>query len=116
MPAKIVTLHDIDNVIMYPDTVVDAIHMPDGRRTLRAEIEQIEDDSSVTSFNQDGSITKVMTNSGMVITTEFGDGVITETANYADETLYYTKTTTFNADGTITVAKVYEDNTEGSGD
>ena len=124
MPAKIVTLHDKENMIMYPETVIDAVHMPDGRRTLRTEIEQLEDDSSTTSFNQDGSITKVMTRSGMVITTEFGDGVITETGTYSDETPYYTKTTTFNPDGTITVLKEYADNTptddnegsEGSGE
>ena len=112
MPAIIKTLHDIQNNIVYPDTVVTAVHMPDGHRTLLAELEEFEDGSNVTTFNADGSITKTMTNSGMVITTEFGDGVITDTCVYPDETVYYTQTTTFNEDGSITVEKVYADNSE----
>jgi hypothetical protein len=88
--------------------------MPDGRRTLEDELEEIKDGSCEITFNEDGSITQEMTNSGMIITTEFGqaDGVITETCTYADGTLYYTKTTTFNNDGTITISKVYADNSE----
>ena len=113
MPAIIKTLHDINNQIVYPDTVVTAVHMLDGKRTLQAEIEELEDESNTTVFNQDGSITKTMTNSGMIITTVFGDGVITDTCTYPDETVYYVKTTTFNNDGSITVAKVYADNSGG---
>lgn len=114
MPAKIVTLHDIDNEIMYPETIVSAVHMPDGRRTLQEDIEELEDGSCTITFNNDGSITQVMTNTGMIITTEFGeaDGEIVETCTYADETPYYTQTTTFNGDGTITVSKVFADNSE----
>ena len=123
MPAVIKSLHDITRdsetgevtgrMLVYPETVITAVHMPDGRRTVMEEFEQLEDESSVTSFNQDGSITKTMTYSGMTITTQFGDGVITDTCRYSDQTLYYTKTTTFNQDGSITVSKVYADNTEG---
>ena len=112
MPAIIKTLHDIENNIIYPDTVATAIHMPDGHRTLMDEIEEFADGSNTTVFNQDGSITKTMTNSGMVITTVFGDGVITDTCVYPDETVYWVQTTTFNADGSITVEKVFADNSE----
>ena len=114
MPAIIKTLHDIDNNIVYPDTIVQAVHMPDGQRTLMAEIEEIEDESCTTVFNVDGTITKTMTNSGMIITTEFGsDGTITDTCTYPDETVYYVKTTTFEDDGSIVVSKVYSDNSGG---
>ena len=125
LPAVIKSLHDVTRddetgaitgrTLVYPETVITAVHMPDGRRTVVDEFNELKDDSNVTSFNEDGSITKVMTNSGMIITTEFGDGVITETAVYADETPYYTKTTTFNADGSITTSKVYADNNQDVG-
>ena len=123
MPAKIRSLHEITRdsetgaitgrTLVYPDTIVSAIHMPDGSRTLEDALEDLSDDSSVTTFNQDGSITKTMTNSGMIHTTVFGDNVITETCTYSDETPYYTQTTTFNQNGSITVVKEYADNTGG---
>lgn len=117
MPAIIKSLHDINNQLIYPETIVTAIHMPDGQRDLVDELAEFKDDSNVTTFNADGSITKVMTHSGMIITTEFGDNVITDTCTYSDgTTLYYTQTTTFNDDGSITVEKVYADNAGGSGD
>lgn len=123
MPAVIKSLHDVTRdsegvitgrTLVYPETVITAVHMPDGKRTVVDEFDEIKDESNVTSFNSDGSITKVMTNSGMVITTEFGDSVITETAVYSDDTPYYVKTTTFEADGSITTYKEYADNTGGN--
>lgn len=112
MPAKIVTLHDKEDMIMYPETHVDAVHMPDGKRTLRAELEELEDDSKTIVFNNDGTITETKTNSGMYVITEFPpDGTVVETCYYSDETIYWVETTTFNDDGSITVEKVYADNT-----
>ena len=121
MPAKIRSIHEIERdsqtgaitgrTLIYPDTIVSAIHMLDGKRTLDDALGDLEDDSSVTVFNQDGSITRTMTRSGMVITTVFGDNVITETCTYSDSTPYYIKTTTFNDDGSITVDKEFADNT-----
>ena len=114
MPAKIVTLHDIENTIIYPETIASAIRMPDGRRSLLAELDDLNDESCVTEFNNDGTITKTMTNSGMVTTTSFNnDGSITDYCEYPDGTEYFTKTTTFNSDGSITVSKVYADNSGG---
>ena len=125
MPAVIKSLHDAvraegatgsitSRTLVYPETIISAVHMLDGRRTLDDAIAELNDESNVTVFNQDGSITKTMTQSGMTITTEFGDGVITDTCMYPDgETVYYVKTTTFNNDGSITVSKVYADNTGG---
>ena len=113
MPAIIKSLHDIHNNLIYPETIVTSIHMPDGRRYLVDVLEEFLDGSNTTEFNQDGSITKTMTNSGMVITTEFGDGVITDTCTYPDSTVYYVQTTTFNNDGSITVDKEYADNSGG---
>lgn len=112
MPAIIRSLHQKDGTIVYPETIITAIHMQDGKRMLTEELEEIADGSCTIEFNADGSITQTMTNTGMIITTEFGeaDGEIVETCQYPDETLYYTETTTFNDDGTITVSKVYEDN------
>ena len=123
MPAKIRSLHEITRdattgaitgrTLVYPDTIVSAIHMSDGKRTLEDALGDLADDSSVTTFNQDGSITKTMTKSGMIHTTVFGDNVITETCTYSDETPYYIQTTTFNQNGSITVVKTYADNTGG---
>ena len=124
MPAIIRSLHEVTRAsdasgaitsrrIVYPDTIISAVHMLDGRRTLDDAIAEFNDDSNVTSFNQDGSITKVMTNSGMIINTEFGENIITETCTYSDSTPYYIKTTTFSNDGTITEVKTYADNTGG---
>jgi hypothetical protein len=130
MPAVIRTLHDvtrdtsedgkgriIGRTIVYPETIITAVHMQDGRRTLDEEFEEIKDDSNETSFNSDGTITKVMTYTGMIAVTSFGDGVITETCYYPDgETVYYVKTTTFNDDGSITTLKTYADNSEEDND
>jgi hypothetical protein len=110
MPAIIRTLQDNAGNNVFPETIVSAVNMPDGKRTLLAELDELEDESSTTTFNADGSITKVMTNSGMIITTAFSGSVVTETCTYSDLTPYYTKTTTFNADGTITVDKQYASN------
>ena len=120
MPAIIKTLHEIirdpetkeitGRVNVFPETIVSAVNMPDGKRTLLDKLDEISDESSVTRFNPNGSITKTMTNSGMISTTVFGNGVITETCTYPDLTPYYTKTTTFNNDGSITVDKQYADN------
>ena len=114
MPAKIATLHNKANEIIYPETIIGAVHMPDGKRTLQAELEEIADGSCTITFNNDGSITQVMTDTGMVLTTVFGetDGSIVTTCLYSDETEYYTETITFNNDGTITKSRVYADNSE----
>lgn len=124
MPAVIRSLHCVERdsgpygkitnrTLLYPETIISAIHMLDGKRTLDDAITEFDDDSSVTTFNQDGSITKVMTRSEMIITTVFGEGVIIETCTYSDETPYYVKTTTFNDDGSITISKEYADNSGG---
>ena len=107
MPARIATLHDIDNTIMYPETIISAVHMPDGKRTLQAELEQIEDESRTIEFNADGTITTTYTNSGMYIVTSFTNGEVVEVCYNSDASEYYTMTTSFNADGSITVSKVY---------
>ena len=107
MPATIRTLVDKAGNNVFPETIVSAVNMPDGTRTLLDELDQLEDESSVTTFNADGTITKVMTTSGMIITTSFSGNTVTDVCTYPDLSPYYTKTTTFNADGTITVAKVY---------
>ena len=108
MPATINSLHNKAGTLIYPETIISAVHMMDGKRTLEAAIEEFADDSSTTEFNSDGTITKTMTNSGMYSVTSFNpDGSITEICRYPDDTLYYTKTTTFNSDGSITVSKIY---------
>lgn len=112
MPAKIVTLHNKANEIVYPDTIVSAVHMLDGKRTLQAEIDQLLDESKTITFNDDGTITQVWTESGMYVVTEFDEGAVVETCYYPDDTLYWTMTTSFEEDGTIVVSKVYADNSE----
>ena len=114
MPAVIRSLKQKDGTIVFPETIVTAINMQDGKRRLVDALEEVIDDSSVTEFNSDGSITQTMTKSGMVKTTVFNnDGSITETCNYADTTNYYVKTTTFNNGGSITVDVQFADNSGG---
>ena len=110
MPATIRSLINKAGTNIYPETIVSAVNMPDGRRTLEIELDEIKDDSSTTTFNSDGTITKVMALSGLIITTAFTGNIVTETAVYSDRTPYYVKTTTFNNDGSITVEKVYANN------
>ena len=109
MPATIRTLQDKAGGNIYPETIISAVNMLDGKRTLDNALEDISDDSCVISFNN-GGVTKTMTNSGMIIQTTFANNVVTETCRYSDLTLYYTKTTTFNTDGSITVDKQYANN------
>ena len=114
MPAVIRSLKQKDGTIVYPETIVSAINMLDGRRTLLSTLDELVDDSSLTEFNSDGSITQTMTKTGMVKHTVFNsDGSITETCNYADTTNYYVKTTTFNSDGSISVNVIFADNSGG---
>ena len=115
MPAKIVSLHNKDNDLIYPETIVTAVHMLDGKRTLQSEIDQLLDESKTITFNNDGTITTTYTLSGLYIVTSFEDGAVVESCYYPDNTLYYTITTTFNSDGSISVVKEYEDNSEGEG-
>lgn len=110
MPATIRTLVDYSGGNIYPETIVSAVNMPDGKRTLLAELDEIKDESQTITPNANGTITTVMTNSGLIITTSFSGNVVTETCTYADHTPYYVKTTTFNADGSITVDKQYANN------
>lgn len=110
MPATIRTIVDVNGDNIFPETIVSAVNMPDGKRTLLSELDEMKDESSETVFNSDGSVTKTMTTSGMIITTSFGANVVTETCTYSDMTPYYTKTTTFNSDGSITVVKQYANN------
>lgn len=59
-----------------------------------------------TVFNTDGSITETGAD-GSTKVTVFGDGAITETYSAGDLTV--TKTTTFNADGSISESLAYEE-------
>ena len=112
MPAKLVSLHNIDNELIYPETIVTAVHMPDGQRNLIDAIADINDESCTYAFNNStGGFTKTMTSSSMVITVTFSGNTVTEVCKYSDDTTYYTKTTTYNSNGSVTVSKVYADNT-----
>lgn len=115
MPAVIRSLHNINGVIVYPETIVSAVHMLDGKRTLQSEIDQLLDESKTIVFNADGTITTTYTLSGLYIVTSFEEGAVVESCYYPDDTLYYTITTTFNPDGSISVVKEYADNSEGEG-
>lgn len=119
MPAQIRTLHDIvrdsetgavtARNLVYPETIVTAVHMPDGSRTLMEEMEEIKDGSCTVSDIGTAEVTQTMTNSGMVIKQTRSGNVITEVCTYPDDTEYYTKTITLN-EGGYTVATVYADN------
>lgn len=108
MSAIVKDLENKEGIRVYPTTLSQAVYMPDNRTTVFDELEMLREDSSVTEFNTDGTITKTL-GSGKIITTSFeSDGSIVETCRYPEGDVYYVKTTTFESDGSIKVDVRYE--------
>ncbi len=109
MGVRIQALKDINGDRVYPDTTAKAVYMPGKMTTIYDELNSFNELAYVTSF-EDGNITKTFPNGDKVVTT-FGDGNIKETyyINNGDDTFVvrYTKTTTFNEDGTISTDVQY---------
>lgn len=112
MIAKIKDLKDHEGNRIYPVTRADAVYLPNGKFNFIDELQNLREESGKTEFLEDGSIKKTL-DTGVVIVTEFGDGIVTETAKTADGTPYYVKTTTFNADGSIDTKFEYSEVDDG---
>ena len=107
MSARIKELKDINDNKLYPVTVVDAIYMPDGKTKLLEEVMSTGDRSYELVFNNSGYV-KTLEN-GDTITATFGSNDLVEVYKYADGTEYYTKTTTFNDNGSISATIEYSE-------
>lgn len=107
MSARIKELKDKDDNKLYPVTVVDAVYMPDGQTKLLEEVMSTGDRSYELTFSSNG-YTKTLENGDKIVAT-FGANNLTEVYKYADNTVYYTKTTTFDDNGSISVNIEYEE-------
>lgn len=107
MSARIKELKDINDNKIYPVTVLDAVYMPDGKSTVLGELMSTNDRAYELAFNSNGYV-KTLEN-GDKITATFGSNNLTEVYKYADGTEYYTKTTTFNDNGSISATIEYSE-------
>lgn len=108
MSAIIRQLTDDEQQKIYPVTRSNAVYMKNGKQTVDDAIGDIMDGDTIISFEGGNIVTTLQ--SGNVITTTFpNDGSIVETCNDSDGVLLWTRTTTFNEDGSIETHTVYPD-------
>lgn len=107
MSAIVRQLLDDEEQKIYPVTRSKAVYMPDGRTTIDVALADMQDGNTDIFFNDDGTITTRLA-SGNAITTSFlEDGNIEEKCVNVDGEEVYTRTTTFNEDGSISIRVVY---------
>lgn len=107
MSAIVRQLLDDEEHKIYPITRSKAVYMPNGRATLDVILADMQDGDTDIVFNSDGTITTTLA-SGNAITTSFlEDGNIEERCVDLEGEEVYTKTTTFNEDGSISIRVVY---------
>lgn len=109
MSAKIQDLHDIDNTIIYPTTVVQAVYMPDQKTTIYDELESMRDESYTLSYPSTSTIRKTYTESGMYVNVSFGTNTMTEICYKANGREYWRRVTTYGSNGNVTVDTVYRE-------
>lgn len=108
MSAIVRQLTDDEDKKVYPVTRSKAVYMADGVTTIDDALMDMMDGDTDIEFNADGTITTRLLATGHNITTTFlDDGNIQEKCVNDDGKELYTKTTTFNEDGSISVRIVY---------
>lgn len=100
MAGYIRQLRDSMHNNMYPVTSAKAVYI-NTTDTVERVLNDLEDTDSTLRF-KDGEITNEK-KSGSVVTTRFGNGVITEVTKDKDGNIVKTKTITIRNDGTITI-------------
>lgn len=94
MSARIKELKDINDNKIYPVTVIDAVYMPDGKRKLLDEVKSTGD-RAYSIYHITNGYRKTYENGDQVTVTYDGMN-IREEYKYADGSVYYVKTKTFN--------------------
>lgn len=104
MSALVKQLRDKDDNIVYPISKASAVYMPNGIDTVERVLTDSGDYSSEITF-KGSTITKTLASGGKSVT-EFGINKIVETVSNENNAVIKTKTTTFNADGSIKIEVV----------
>lgn len=102
MSAKIIELKDKVGDVIYPVTRASASYLANGVDTVERVLNDMQDQNTQISFPQN-QVVKQMA-SGNTVTTQFLENQIIETTVNSDSIVLKVKTTTFNADGTITIS------------
>lgn len=101
MSAKIKQMKDKSGTKVYPITRSNAVYMSNGITTIDAALDDMREGNTTIVFNNNGTISTTLA-SGNVVTTSFlQNGNIQEKCVDSDNNEIYTKTTTFNVDGSI---------------
>ena len=101
MEAFIKQLRDDEGNVVYPVTRAKAVYMPNGIDTVERVLTDMDDYDTTIRFS--GQTIEQTLASGGSSTTEFQNQKIVETTRDDNGTIIKTKTTTFNADGSIRI-------------
>lgn len=108
MPAKVLQLMDDEGNKVYPITKASAAYMRGSNVSVETVIEDMKESGMKVEFEESGNIKKTL-DSGNVVTVEFlVDGSIKETTADKEGNMLFVKTTSFGADGSITIKTTYE--------
>lgn len=102
MNAIIKELKDKLGNIIYPITKASAVYMRNGVDSVQRILEDRIDQNTSVAFGT-GSITTTLASGSVIITEFLADGSIRETTTNSDGVVVEIKTTTFNADGSISI-------------
>lgn len=102
MGAEIREIRDNDGNIIYPVSVAQAIYMPNGIDTVGRVLNDMKDQNSTITFPIN-KVEKELASGNKVVTVFNDNGTIVETTYNSDDEAIEVKTTTFNADGSISI-------------
>ena len=109
MSACVKQLTDDESTKVYPITKASAVYMHNGVDTVERILDDINDQDTEIEFTST-DITKTLASGSKVVTQFMDDGSIKETTTDENDVVLQVKTTTFNADGSISI--VVEDSEE----
>lgn len=108
MPAVVRELMDDEGNKVYPVTKASAAYMRGGKVSVETAVIDMMEAGMKVEFLEDGNIKKTL-ESGNIVAVEFlMDGSIKETTTDPEGNNLSVKTTSFGADGSITINIAYE--------
>lgn len=102
MAANVRELKDKDGTKVYPVTTAGAVYLPNGTDTVGRVLGDMRDQNTEISFGLN-SVEKDLASGNKVVTVFNDDQTIVEKTYDSEDNLLSTKTTTFNADGSISI-------------
>ena len=102
MSAKIRELKDKDGTKIYPVTSADGVYLPNGTDTVGRVLGDMRDQNTEITFGLN-TVEKDLASGNRVVTTFNDDQTIVEITYDPDDKVISTKTTTINADGSISI-------------